>query len=95
MSFQWPYLLFALALVPGVAALYLLAQRRRRAYALRFANFERLGAVGNVQVRNLIAPERGIALVAFAASTVPDFGEPWQGKGLTWELLSAALCPAS
>ncbi len=56
---------------------------------------ERRGAVGNVQVRNLIAPERGIALVAFAASTVPDFGEPWQGKGLTWELLSAALCPAS
>jgi Ca-activated chloride channel family protein len=45
MSFQWPYLLFALALVPAVAALYVLAQRRRRAYALRFANFERLGAV--------------------------------------------------
>ena len=56
---------------------------------------ERRGQVGNVQVRNLIAPTRGIALVAFAASTVPDFGEPWQGKGLTWELLSAALCPAS
>ena len=56
---------------------------------------ERRGQVGNVQVRNLIAPERGIAVVAFAASSVPDFGEPWQGKGLTWELLSAALCPAS
>lgn len=56
---------------------------------------ERRGAVGNVQVRNLIAPERGIAIVAFAASTVPDFGEPWQGKGLTWELLSAALCPVA
>lgn len=53
---------------------------------------ERRGAVGNVQVRNLIAPERGIAIVAFAASTVPDFGEPWQGKGLTYEMLSAALC---
>ena len=55
---------------------------------------ERRGQVGNVQVRNLIAPERGIAIVAFAASTVPDFGEPWQGKGLTYDLLSAALCPA-
>lgn len=55
---------------------------------------ERRGAVGNVQVRNLIAPERGIAVVAFAASAVPDFGEPWQGKGLTYDLLSAALCPA-
>ena len=56
---------------------------------------ERRGQVGNVQVRNLIAPERGIAVVAFAASSVPDFGEPWQGKGLTYDLLSAALCPAS
>ncbi len=56
---------------------------------------ERRGQVGNVQVRNLIAPERGIALVAFVASSVPDFGEPWQGKGLTYELLSAALCPSA
>ena len=56
---------------------------------------ERRGQVGNVQVRNLIAPERGIIVIAFTASSVPDFGEPWQGKGLTWELLSAALCPAS
>ncbi|QXQ05858.1 beta-lactamase family protein [Sphingosinicellaceae bacterium] len=56
---------------------------------------ERRGQVGNVQVRNLIAPERGIAVVAFAASSVPDFGEPWQGKGLTYELLSAALCPSA
>lgn len=53
---------------------------------------ERRGQVGNVQVRNLIAPERGIAIVAFAASSVPDFGEPWQGKGLTYDLLRAALC---
>lgn len=53
---------------------------------------ERRGAVGNVQVRNLIAPERNAALAVFADSTVPDFGEPWQGKGLTYELLSAALC---
>ena len=54
---------------------------------------ERRGEVGNVQVRNLIAPDRGIAIVAFAASSVPDFGEPWQGKGLTYDLLQAALCP--
>ena len=54
---------------------------------------ERRGEVGNVQVRNLIAPERGIAIVAFTATSTTDFGEPWQGKGLTFELLSAALCP--
>jgi CubicO group peptidase (beta-lactamase class C family) len=54
---------------------------------------ERRGEIGNVQVRNLIAPERGIAIVAFTATSATDFGEPWQGKGLTYELLSAALCP--
>lgn len=54
---------------------------------------ERRGEVGNVQVRNLIAPERGIAIVAFSATSQTDFGEPWQGKGLTFELLTAALCP--
>ena len=53
---------------------------------------ERRGQVGNVQVRNLLAPERGVAIVAFVASSVPDFGEPWQGKGLTYELLSSVLC---
>lgn len=56
---------------------------------------ERRGKVGNVQVRNLIAPERGIAIAAFAASSVPEFGEPWQSEGLTYDLLSAALCPVS
>jgi len=45
MSFEWPYLLFGLALVPIVAGLYALAQRRRRAYAVRFANLELLRAV--------------------------------------------------
>ncbi len=54
---------------------------------------ERRGEIGNVQVRNIIAPERGIAIVAFSATSETDFGEPWQGKGLTYELLSAALCP--
>lgn len=53
---------------------------------------ERRGAVGNVQVRNLIAPKRGVAIVVFVDSSVPDFGEPWQGKGLTYDLLQAALC---
>ncbi len=54
---------------------------------------ERRGQVGNVQVRNFIAPKRGIAIVALTSTSETDFGEPWQGKGLTFELLSAALCP--
>src|SRR5687768_15855684 len=38
MSFEWPFLLYGLAFVPIMAALYVLAQRRRRAYAVRFTN---------------------------------------------------------
>ncbi|HEV8639389.1 MAG TPA: VWA domain-containing protein [Chloroflexota bacterium] len=45
MSFQWPQLLVGLALLPGLVVLYVAAQRRRRAYALRFANFAVLNAV--------------------------------------------------
>jgi Ca-activated chloride channel family protein len=45
MSFEWPYLLFGLALVPLMIALYLSSLRRRRAYAVRFTNVALLGQV--------------------------------------------------
>jgi Ca-activated chloride channel family protein len=45
MTFEWPYLLLSLALIPLLCALYLLAQRRRRAYAVRFTNLALLGQV--------------------------------------------------
>jgi Ca-activated chloride channel family protein len=45
MSFEWPQLLPALALVPAVAALYTWSHRRRKAYALRFANLALLDSV--------------------------------------------------
>lgn len=45
MSFEWPSLLFALALVPALLAAYLMAQRRRRAYAVRFTNLALLREV--------------------------------------------------
>lgn len=45
MSFQWPLLLLALALVPLVLAGYLLLERRRARYAVRFTNLEVLAAV--------------------------------------------------
>ena len=53
---------------------------------------ERRGEIGGVEVRNLIAPDLGRALVVFADKAGLDFGEIWQGKGLTYDLASAAFC---
>lgn len=38
MQFQWPWMLWFLLLIPVLAALYILAQRRRQQYALRYAS---------------------------------------------------------
>jgi len=38
MTFTWPLVLWSLVLVPILAGVYVLAQRRRRKYALRFTN---------------------------------------------------------
>ena len=42
MTFEWPTLLWSLALVPLVVLAYLLAQRRRARYAVRFTNLDLL-----------------------------------------------------
>jgi D-alanyl-D-alanine carboxypeptidase len=53
---------------------------------------ERRGEIGGVEVRNLLAPKLGRALVVFADRAGLDFGEIWQGKGLSYDLASAAFC---
>ncbi|NLG99401.1 MAG: hypothetical protein GX491_18765 [Chloroflexi bacterium] len=45
MTFQWPQLLVSLALIPILLLLYIRAQRRRKAYAVRFTNLEPLSQV--------------------------------------------------
>ncbi len=55
---------------------------------------ERRGDVGGIQVRNIIAPELGRSVAVFINDDTLDFGEVWQGKGLSYDLLSAAFCPA-
>ncbi|MDT7933898.1 MAG: serine hydrolase domain-containing protein [Sphingomonadaceae bacterium] len=55
---------------------------------------ERRGAIGNAQALNVIAPDTGRVLIAFTTSPA-EFGEIWQGKGLSYDLLSAAVCTGS
>lgn len=54
---------------------------------------ERRGAISGVQVRNLLVPAREVAVIVFTPSESFDFGEVWQGRGFTHDLLAATLCP--
>lgn len=53
---------------------------------------ERRGAIGGVQLRNVIAPTRDRAVIVAANAPGTDFGEVWQGRGLLHDVLAAALC---
>ncbi|MBQ0932360.1 beta-lactamase family protein [Ideonella sp. 4Y16] len=56
---------------------------------------ERRGYVGGIQARNIIVPARGISVVVFSNQADFDFGEIWQGKGLSHDVLAAALCASA
>jgi Ca-activated chloride channel family protein len=73
MQFFWPTALWSLALVPALVALYVLAQRRRRKYALRYASLsmvrEALGKGPGIRRHippALILSALALMLVAFA-----------------------------
>jgi Ca-activated chloride channel homolog len=68
MSFQAPLLLASLALVPLVAVAYVVAQRRRRRYAVHYTNVDLLASVvGRAWSRHVPAL---LALLALAALLV-------------------------
>ena len=56
---------------------------------------ERRGAIGGVVLRNVILPEHDMVLIMTSnrAEADAEFGEIWQQKGITHDVLSAALCP--
>src|ERR687886_1001888 len=65
MSFQAPELLASLALVPLIAVAYVIAQRRRRRFAVHYTNVDLLAAVaGRAWARHVPA---ALALLALAA----------------------------
>ena len=45
MRFEWPWMLAGLLLVPALVGLYVMAQKRRRKYTVRFTNLELLASV--------------------------------------------------
>lgn len=53
---------------------------------------ERRGAIGGLQVRNLIAPELRQSLVVLTNQGDFEFGEIWRGEGWAFEFASAAFC---
>ncbi|WP_157215633.1 serine hydrolase domain-containing protein [Flavisphingomonas formosensis] len=55
---------------------------------------ERRGAIGGIQIRNFFEPSARIAVILLTNRAAVDFGEIWQGKGLSYDFLSTALCPA-
>lgn len=54
---------------------------------------ERRGGIGRFQVRNILLPAQGKVLMLFTADGDFDFGEIWQGKGLSHDLLAKVACP--
>jgi D-alanyl-D-alanine carboxypeptidase len=56
---------------------------------------ERRGYVGGIQARNIIAPGRGVTVVMFSNQADFEFGEIWQGRGFSHDVLAAALCASA
>lgn len=53
---------------------------------------ERQGLVGGIELRNYLLPEYGRALILFSRERPTDLGDPWEGKGFAFEMLSKAIC---
>lgn len=56
---------------------------------------ERRGAIGGVVLRNIIMPELDTVVIMTSnrAEADADFGEIWQQRGLSHDVLAAAICP--
>jgi D-alanyl-D-alanine carboxypeptidase len=53
---------------------------------------ERQGLVGGIELRNYLLPETGRALILFSRKRPTNLGDPWEGKGFAFDLLSSAIC---
>ncbi len=55
---------------------------------------ERQGLVGGIELRNYLLPETRRGLILFSRKRPTDLGDPWEGKGFAFDLLSAVACGA-
>ena len=53
---------------------------------------ERQGLVGGIEHRNYLLPDTGRALILFSRKRPTGLGDPWEGKGFAFDLLSAVAC---
>ena len=53
---------------------------------------ERQGLVGGIELRNYLLPETGRALIMFSRKRPTNLGDPYEGKGFAFDLLSAVAC---
>ncbi len=53
---------------------------------------ERQGLVGGIELRNYLLPESGRALIMFSRHRPTGLGDPWEGKGFAFDLLSQVAC---
>ncbi len=53
---------------------------------------ERQGLVGGIELRNYLLPETGRSLILFSRHRPTDLGDPWEGKGFAFDLLSIVAC---
>lgn len=53
---------------------------------------ERRGQIGGVETRNFILPDKDMVVIAFTNRDGFDFGEIWQGKGFSHDLIAKVAC---
>ncbi len=53
---------------------------------------ERQGQIGGIELRNYLLPATGQAVILFGRHRPADYGDPWEGKGFAYDLLSSVAC---
>ena len=53
---------------------------------------ERQGLVGGIELRNYLLPATGQAVILFSRHRPSGYGDPWEGKGFAYDILSTVAC---